>query len=238
MSKQITRSTREVKVPAQAARPTASLESLIQQWRAVKAECDTVCDTNSRACDAAEKALPKPDKTITKRDPILADVLDWDCDTLNGAAWPQHIERAIRNVVGQSSYEEDYDDRHAFIVLKSRRPLTTEQIELKTQLEARLATATEYHNLHRRECALRGCTRKTETIIDRYSDKMLRLEKKIAKHRCRDIAELRAMISFVLELVDRDGFDSFCGNEDIARSCLQDALSLAASPANFTTRGH
>lgn len=200
------------------------LASLIQKWQNAYDALAAAGNEHARAYDAAEAAMPPPDATITNADPLLAEAKDYDF-RIKGAVWSGFLETALTYFDPCNVIERDTPDGHAFVILTDRLPLTPERLEIKAQLQARVETARAYERLFKKTKLANGVDPNHDDVVARYSATMLRLEQKIAAYRCRTADDLRAKISFTLQLLDNnDGLEYFDGPEMI-ETILRDTLA-------------
>lgn len=201
----------------------SQLGKLIQKWNDARTALDKADAVFNAAYDAAEAAMPAPDVTITKADPLFAEAKDYDF-RIRGAAWSGFIETTLTLFEPSQIIERDTPDGHAFVWLTDRQPLTPERLQIRAQLEARLETARAYERLWAQTKLAHGVDTKHDDVIARYSAAMLRLEHKIADHHCHDLGELREKISFILQCVDREGVEYFAETE-MFEATLRDTLT-------------
>jgi hypothetical protein len=242
MSKQIIRSTREVKVPARAAKSTGgSLDKLIQQWREALAAGNANNEKYFADLEAVKAELPPP-PILMFSDESDADGIGTDnpmIDKSDGKPMRAFdIEWAIRRVRPETCDTRDTVEATTIVFFKEPRPLTAPQTALLARLQKRLDAANAYEKAIETAMRDRGWKPgEPDKTSSRLFSQATGFEKKIAAFKSRNASDLKKKIQFLFDHSD-GGLDYFLDMPDMIEDVLRDALSLAADPTNFTTRGH
>lgn len=238
MATAVTSSERPARGPVRAAKPTASLDGLIQQWRAECAGIDTDLDAYRKAAKAAAASLPAPDPLIELTQEAIDDGIPNNPVMLfNGIIQPHTIKAALEKIKPEQCEKRNTDEGMVIVWLKNPRPLSAEQIATKARLQKRLTASLAYMAAYDKAKAERGYKCDADQVVDRRGVNMVKIERKICKHRSRNAAELRAKLSFIVEAAKKQNGGDLNYFEDLD-VVLLDALNLTTDLTNFTTRGH